>query len=46
MVDPTGVVDAGLHVIFGEPLFPEDYESVDELLDAVQLSITTLAVAD
>ena len=33
-----------VHVIFGEPLDPEDYDSVDGLLDAVQLRITTLRV--
>ncbi len=32
-----------VHVIFGEPITPEDYESVDELLDEVETRITAAA---
>jgi 1-acyl-sn-glycerol-3-phosphate acyltransferase len=33
-----------VHVIFGDPIDPGEFESVAELLDEVQRSITTLAV--
>jgi 1-acyl-sn-glycerol-3-phosphate acyltransferase len=33
-----------LHVIFGDPIHPGDFESVSELLDETQLRITTLEV--
>jgi 1-acyl-sn-glycerol-3-phosphate acyltransferase len=33
-----------VHVIFGDPIHPGQFESVPELLDEVQLRITTLEV--
>jgi 1-acyl-sn-glycerol-3-phosphate acyltransferase len=33
-----------VHVIFGDPIHPGEFESVPELLDEVQLRITTLEV--
>jgi 1-acyl-sn-glycerol-3-phosphate acyltransferase len=33
-----------VYVIFGEPIDPAEFESVDDLLDEVELRITTLAV--
>jgi len=33
-----------VHVIFGDPIHPDEFESVPELLDEVQLRITTLKV--